>query len=277
MCYNTPMKMDVLALTILSLMLAACEGGNSTYRDSKGNIISAPSNVNSGNSNTPSNTFGFQGIAFNNSDVQALTKNFYDIAAQRGLTLHHTYKVLLVDRDSDPNFQQNKAIGVCYRRIGMPNDQILLLDSFWNRATDIQKKALVFHELGHCALDRDHNPLIFTTEKSNNTKYRVSIMYPGMFYDDGVRFEPANGVLSIAQFKIKYWDLYVDQLFANKDQVFASFGSYSIGTTATAFKVAESDVDEEDYFNVHANDNDEGDSKDDDPHCVINLSSRSAK
>jgi len=144
------MSRKTFALTILSLILAACKGGNSTYRDSKGNIVSAPTNVNSGNNKSgnttsPTNSAqGFQNIKFNNSEVQSLTKTFYDFAAKRGLFIHHTYKVLLADKNSDPNFQQNKAVGVCYRRIGLPNEQILLLDSFWNSATDIQKKSLSF-------------------------------------------------------------------------------------------------------------------------------------
>jgi len=34
--------------------------------------------------------------------------------------------------------------------------QVLVDSAWWNRATDLEKEYVIFHELGHCALDRRH-------------------------------------------------------------------------------------------------------------------------
>ena len=32
---------------------------------------------------------------------------------------------------------------------------------FWNKADDYEREALIFHELGHCELDKDHNDSLY--------------------------------------------------------------------------------------------------------------------
>jgi hypothetical protein len=44
---------------------------------------------------------------------------------------------------------------------------------FWNRATNIEKKILIFHETGHCFLNRRHKETLI-----NNRP--VSLMYPNL-------------------------------------------------------------------------------------------------
>jgi len=36
------------------------------------------------------------------------------------------------------------------------NKAIVIDKSYWNRVSDLKREFLVFHELGHCVLDRDH-------------------------------------------------------------------------------------------------------------------------
>ena len=50
--------------------------------------------------------------------------------------------------------------------------QVVVDKTFWDSSNDIDKESLVFHELGHCLLDRQH---VFELD-SNGVP--VSIMYP---------------------------------------------------------------------------------------------------
>lgn len=61
------------------------------------------------------------------------------------------------------------AVGVCYTQTKV----MKVLKSFWDRASSFQKKALIFHELGHCYLKLGHN-----SGKSNG--HPESIMYPSV-------------------------------------------------------------------------------------------------
>ena len=48
------------------------------------------------------------------------------------------------------------VIGQCRYSHFQPN-QVTIDHSFWNNASDAYKELVVFHELGHCYLWRDHN------------------------------------------------------------------------------------------------------------------------
>ena len=62
--------------------------------------------------------------------------------------------------------------GVCYT-YGDGSKEIIIRQSFWNSASAIQRRVLVFHELGHCALGRAHDNE--TVEHSGKT-YKASMM-----------------------------------------------------------------------------------------------------
>ncbi|MEM7658145.1 MAG: hypothetical protein AAF399_18610, partial [Bacteroidota bacterium] len=49
-------------------------------------------------------------------------------------------------------FEETSFGGVCYRL----ENRFIVNRSVWNDYTDQGKEYLVFHELGHCILDRDH-------------------------------------------------------------------------------------------------------------------------
>lgn len=77
----------------------------------------------------------------------------------------------------------DKVIGACF----MDTGNIILSAKFWAEASQIQREMLVFHELGHCALKRQHrddmadsirpisimNPTILAERdyKANRSKY----------------------------------------------------------------------------------------------------------
>ncbi len=74
--------------------------------------------------------------------------------------------------------------------------EILLDEEYWQSAGTLDREQLVFHELGHCALDREHN------ETWARDDWPTSIMYPSNEID---------------QHKYAAWyDYYIKELFTGK-------------------------------------------------------------
>lgn len=84
-----------------------------------------------------------------------------------------------------------EAIGVC-NHYSNGKKQIILDHSYWNQATEVEKTILVWHELGHCVLDRRHMDIMLP----DTCPY--SIMYYQQF--DTNCFD-------------KHYDHYVQELF----------------------------------------------------------------
>ena len=84
---------------------------------------------------------------------------------------------IAVDLDIDYNKLAYPIIGTCYvytdgyRNIDIDPDA-------WNEAEDLKKEELIFHELGHCVLNRDHDN---TMLEYNGDELPKSIMYPYVF------------------------------------------------------------------------------------------------
>jgi len=66
------------------------------------------------------------------------------------------------------NFQ-----GVCFE---YPDGtkEVIIRESWWNGASEEYRESLLFHELGHCRLDRDHIDDAVMT--SSNRSYKISLM-----------------------------------------------------------------------------------------------------
>lgn len=58
---------------------------------------------------------------------------------------------------SDPD-SKSGVIGLCYWLPLGPN-RIEIDSQFWTVSEDISRKALMYHELGHCVCSRDHTPV----------------------------------------------------------------------------------------------------------------------
>lgn len=68
---------------------------------------------------------------------------------------------------------EKSVIGVCIEY----NKHIKIIKinpRFWNQADTYEREALVFHELGHCELNKDHNDAIF--EITDNHFIPASLM-----------------------------------------------------------------------------------------------------
>lgn len=48
------------------------------------------------------------------------------------------------------------TVGLCNHRLDQPNHVIIDIN-FWTAASDNSKEMIIFHELGHCYLERGHN------------------------------------------------------------------------------------------------------------------------
>lgn len=62
-------------------------------------------------------------------------------------------------KDSDFNFFSIKFMSIQGRIVGTCNSKIkeIFIDpSFWHKSTRLTKKALMFHEFGHCICHQDH-------------------------------------------------------------------------------------------------------------------------
>lgn len=55
------------------------------------------------------------------------------------------------------HFEKNpNSVGVCYYTKSMSNNEILINANKWYDKSDICKKFIIYHELGHCSLGRSH-------------------------------------------------------------------------------------------------------------------------
>lgn len=64
--------------------------------------------------------------------------------------------------------------GVCFS-YSDGTKEVIIKKSFWDTASIIQKRILIFHELGHCALGRSHDD---ETVEHKGIVYKTSIMHP---------------------------------------------------------------------------------------------------
>lgn len=75
-----------------------------------------------------------------------------------------------------PEFKDG-VVGICY----FLKNKVEISREYWNRASDLQKELLVFHELGHCVLHYyGHNEQWIIRDKEAIPN---SIMYPYLISD----------------------------------------------------------------------------------------------
>lgn len=93
---------------------------------------------------------------------------FAEEAAKRGIVVDYEAARIegLMQEIDRPN-----VLGQCFRNEDKPRKVIIDI-VYWTEATEVEREFLIFHELGHCFLDRDH--LDITKTNSNEC---VSIMH----------------------------------------------------------------------------------------------------
>ena len=86
-------------------------------------------------------------------DLQPYFERFDVEATARGLDFSLEMEELEADILS---ISRDGVLGQCHYSDEAPNI-VEIDDEFWARATDLEKEYVVFHELGHCVLGRDHD------------------------------------------------------------------------------------------------------------------------
>lgn len=77
-----------------------------------------------------------------------------------------------------------RAVGVCLTGEGVPT--VFIYKSYFKQLTFEEREQLIWHELGHCVLGRDHD----ATHLNNG--YPTSIMYPVVFGPAEMRYYHAH-------------------------------------------------------------------------------------
>ncbi len=91
----------------------------------------------------------YQGV---DAELWSYFEKFEKEAANRGVTIDLAAAGIT---GSIEKIHAHGTVGLCNHRLDQPNHVILDLD-FWNAASDNSKEMIIFHELGHCYLERGH-------------------------------------------------------------------------------------------------------------------------
>lgn len=142
---------------------------------------------------------------------------FFEEGNQRGLNVN------LSDIDLELRFgtQSGTIAATCSQR-----DNVIMIDEAkWNEMSEEKKTWLIFHELGHCVLDREHR-----NDRTNNDDC-ISIM----------RGAEDNFDCSANLYSSKWWDYYLDELFdqgvlfSDRLELFDNY--YTINLTTDVIRV----------------------------------------
>jgi len=93
---------------------------------------------------------------FDEVETDAELQPFFEIfakeAAKRGFTVDYEAERIegLLQDIFDSNIQ-----GQCFRNEKKPK-KVIIDTEYWARSTDLEKEFIIYHELGHCFLNRSH-------------------------------------------------------------------------------------------------------------------------
>lgn len=106
---------------------------------------------------------------FVEGELRAYFERFELEAAARGITFNFEE-----DRIEGylEDIEETNVSGKCQFNSVYP-DRVTIDANFWGSASDLEKEFVVFHELGHCFLEREH------TEEATNGGVCKSIMHSG--------------------------------------------------------------------------------------------------
>ena len=105
------------------------------------------------------------------SRLQVYFDRFAAEGAARGVTVDYNLIKIAGKIENVPG--GSRVAGQCQTNSTKPNTVIIDLN-FWDGSVDITREFVIFHELGHCYLDRDH------LDDANDDGTCVSIMHSGI-------------------------------------------------------------------------------------------------
>jgi len=182
-------RLVLSSLLLLSVFFIACE--DDPIEPAINQTNNSPSNPSSNSTQTNStNDTNSIEYYFNKFEQEAYEQGFsIDLAAQ-GIN----YKF--------EDIEQEFVAGMCTYNSHEPN-QITIDREFWQKASNSLREMVIFHELGHCALGRDHR------EGHDADGFCISIMRSG----DGSCRDGYNSQTKTYYMSELFNDLYFNELF----------------------------------------------------------------
>ncbi len=126
------------------------------------------------------------------ADLIEYLEQFKEEAALRNIKVDYERKPVEARLEIHP---EEVALGWCNHDFDNPNKVTINL-IFWNVLNALEKEKLIFHELGHCVLDRPH------LDRMKSDGYCKSIMHSGQACADN--------------YSVKTRKAYLDELFTRK-------------------------------------------------------------
>ncbi|NND33374.1 MAG: hypothetical protein HKN76_12355 [Saprospiraceae bacterium] len=108
------------------------------------------------------------------STLQRYLDDFQDEASKRGFKVNYETKKIEARLELHDN---NANLGWCTYNSDRPN-AITINSIYWDVLNALEKEKLIFHELGHCVLNRPHYDVTRTDGKC------ISIMHSGQACSD---------------------------------------------------------------------------------------------
>lgn len=110
---------------------------------------------------------------------------------------------------------EGSTVGLCMPRVG--GNEILIRKSWWERNTDQRKREeLIFHELGHCLLWREHTHPNYITNLLDwieNISFEIGVLEDKGYLPDGCPASYMHPRMVGDKCGKKHYDYYVKELF----------------------------------------------------------------
>ena len=131
-------------------------------------------------------------VLFIDEELAPYFESFRQAASSRGIVVD--FEELEIEGQIE-NIRERDILGQCRVNSNLP-DVVAIDEGYWNTSDEMEREFIVFHELGHCVLGRDH------LDSRNVNGTCVSIMHSGsgrcrLTYNEETR------------------ENYLDELFAN--------------------------------------------------------------
>lgn len=84
--------------------------------------------------------------------LMKLVDKFGKEGAKRGHVMSHAISAINIEFG---NIAGDNLLGEC-RRQGSGRHKVIIDRTFWNKSNPLERECIVFHELGHCVLNREH-------------------------------------------------------------------------------------------------------------------------
>lgn len=158
--------------------------------------------------------------------VQAIEEEFAAAGKSYGVSFtRSTESISIVSKsamDTITSSDNSNVAGFCLCPTTGKVCKIYLRQDIWDSANDKSRRQLVFHELGHCNLSREHNSnaLNIGNGTSSSCIFPISIMYPQMF-STSCKYNSTSPI----DFASNHWGDYLSQLFSGSNSQLQRFGS----------------------------------------------------